>query len=250
MPVHDWTRVGAGTFHHFHGAWIFELSERLNAGLLPEGCYALGEQHGGRLIADILTLHVGDTGPSLAPGGGAVAVAQAPPQVSRTIVASPEAAARLLQRTLTIRHASTHRIIALVEIISPANKDRDSHVEDFVAKVRSALAMGIHVLIIDLLPPGVHDPAGLHEAIWEAVGDEVASPPPERPLVLASYLADQLPRAHVEFLAVGDALPEMPLFLDPDFYIPMPLESSYHKVYHGLPQFWREVIEGRRANPA
>src|SRR5207249_2952994 len=89
MPVHDWTRVGAGTVHHFHDAWIFELSERLNAGLLPDGCYALGEQHGGRVIADILTLHVGDAGPSLSPGGGAVAVAQAPPRVSRTIVASP-----------------------------------------------------------------------------------------------------------------------------------------------------------------
>jgi hypothetical protein len=110
--------------------------------------------------------------------------------------------------------------------------------------------MGIHVLIIDLLPPCVHDPAGLHEAIWESVGDAVASPPPERLLVLASYLADQLPRAHVEFLAVGDTLPEIPIFLDPDLYIPMPLESTYQKVYHGLPRFWREVIEGQRANPA
>jgi hypothetical protein len=52
------------------------------------------------------------------------------------------------------------------------------------------------------------------------------------------------------FLAVGDALPEMPLFLDPDYYIPLPLESSYQKVYHGLPRFWREVIEGQRATPA
>ena len=26
MIAHDWTRVEDGTFHHFHGAWIFELA--------------------------------------------------------------------------------------------------------------------------------------------------------------------------------------------------------------------------------
>ena len=37
MPVHDWTRVAAGTFHDFHQAWIVALSHALNAGLLPDG---------------------------------------------------------------------------------------------------------------------------------------------------------------------------------------------------------------------
>ena len=44
MPVHDWTRVDAGTFHGFHTAWITHLSEALNEGLLPPGNYALAEQ--------------------------------------------------------------------------------------------------------------------------------------------------------------------------------------------------------------
>src|ERR687884_439463 len=30
MPVHDWTRVDAGIFHHFHHAWIAEISSALN----------------------------------------------------------------------------------------------------------------------------------------------------------------------------------------------------------------------------
>jgi hypothetical protein len=34
MPVHDWTRVSAGTFHHFHQAWIVEISNSLR---LPGG---------------------------------------------------------------------------------------------------------------------------------------------------------------------------------------------------------------------
>ena len=57
MPVHDWTRVEAGIFHAFHVAWVPEIQKALNDGLLPEGYYALAEQHAGRAIADILTLH-------------------------------------------------------------------------------------------------------------------------------------------------------------------------------------------------
>jgi len=45
MPIHDWTRVSAGTFHDFHNAWITELRNALNGGLLPRGFYAQGEQH-------------------------------------------------------------------------------------------------------------------------------------------------------------------------------------------------------------
>ena len=56
MAVHDWKRVYAGAFHAFHVAWITHLSEALNDGILPPGYYALPEQHGGRLIADVLTL--------------------------------------------------------------------------------------------------------------------------------------------------------------------------------------------------
>ncbi len=58
MPIHDWTRVDAGIFHAFHLNWIAELNKALNNGLLPEGFYALPEQHAGSSIPDILTLHV------------------------------------------------------------------------------------------------------------------------------------------------------------------------------------------------
>ena len=44
MPIHDWTKVDAGIFHHFHNGWITRLSDALNDGLLPKGYYALAEQ--------------------------------------------------------------------------------------------------------------------------------------------------------------------------------------------------------------
>jgi hypothetical protein len=35
LPIHDWTRVDAGIFHHFHQGWIVALANALNAGKLP-----------------------------------------------------------------------------------------------------------------------------------------------------------------------------------------------------------------------
>src|SRR5713226_1853706 len=86
MPVHDWTRVEAGIFHAFHVAWIPEIQRALNGGLLPEGYYALAEQHAGRSIADVLTLHASPANLEplpLPPATGGTAVAEAPPRVSR-----------------------------------------------------------------------------------------------------------------------------------------------------------------------
>ncbi|MFI5378991.1 MAG: hypothetical protein ACHRHE_06830 [Tepidisphaerales bacterium] len=35
----------------------------------------------------------------------------------------------------------------------------------------------------------------------------------------------------------------MPLFLRPDRYINVPLESTYREAYAGMPAFWRDVLE-------
>jgi len=64
MPVREWTRVTAGTFHHFHNAWITELCNVLNGGVLPEDYYALGEQRSGDVSPDVLTLHADTVPPS------------------------------------------------------------------------------------------------------------------------------------------------------------------------------------------
>src|SRR4051812_32579881 len=92
MPVHDWTRVDAGTFHAFHTSWLTHLMEALNAGLLPEGYYALSEQVATRMQTDVLTLRV-PRPLSLPPGGlgnGGVAVAEAPPRARFCIRPDPQ----------------------------------------------------------------------------------------------------------------------------------------------------------------
>src|SRR5262249_45690717 len=220
MPVHDWTRVEAGMFHDFHTAWITELRNAFNGGLLPPDYYALGEQHAGRFIADVLTLHASRPNgepPPLPPADGGLAVAEAPPKVRRLLTGIETYRQR--RRTLAIRHVSGHRLIAMVEIVSPANKDRPESVDEFVGKTVEALDLGVHVLLLDLLPPGRHDPRGLHGAVWNQFAEGPYDLPVAEPLTLASYAAGPPVKAYVEHLAVGGVLPDMPLFLHSERYI-------------------------------
>lgn len=250
MPIHDWTRVSAGTFHDFHGASVIHLKESLNAGLLPKGYYAQSEQHTGRAIADILTLNTEDSGrhgTEGPPSDGGTAVLESPPRVGRKLVASPNAAYRAARRTVAVRHTSDHRVVALIEILSPANKDRPASVRAFVEKVHSVLDHGCHLLMVDLHPPGPHDPQGTHGAIWEAFDPQDYLLPRDKPFTLASYVAQPLPEAYVVHLAVGDPLPAWPLFLETDLSVDVPLAPTYEQAYRGVPEFWREVVEGRRA---
>ncbi len=106
-----------------------------------------------------------------------------------------------------------------------------------------------YVLLVDLFPPGRHDPQGMHVAIWERFDDEPYLLPPDEDLTLASYVAGPRPEAYLEHLAVGSSLPEMPLFLNPDRYVNVPLDSTYSAAYRGLPAFWRDVLEGRQPRP-
>src|SRR3954464_4229624 len=89
MPIHDWTRVPAGTWHDFHLAWTAEIRNALNDGLLPPEYYAQAEQIAGPLGPDVLALQAPESAGNghagaVASSGGGVAVAVAPPRTRLT----------------------------------------------------------------------------------------------------------------------------------------------------------------------
>jgi hypothetical protein len=254
MPVHDWNRVTAGTFHAFHLAWIAEIQRTLNRGLLPRGYYALAEQVAGEVIPDVLTLQQGSSEPEASAlreefggGGGAavLTVAETPPRVSVTATTSEAVTLAVRRRRITIHHATGDRIIALIEIVSPGNKESEPMLHGFIEKAAAALQAGYHLLILDLWPPGSFDPAGIHGALWSLIGGTTYQARRDRPLTLAAYAvrAPGLVTAYVEPLNVGAALPDMPLFLAPEHYINVPLERTYTAAWEGVPERWRRVIE-------
>lgn len=247
MPIHDWTRVTAGTWHAFHLSWISEIQLALNGGILPPEYYAQAEQIAGPFGPDVLTLQVPDTPVNgtaglSSPTGGGVAVSVAPPRMRMTAEAEMDDYA-FKRRTLVIRHSSGDQIIALLEIVSPGNKSSRHALRSFVEKAVEALYRGYHLLLIDLFPPGPRDPNGVHGAIWAEFSDSPFELPADELLTLAAYSAGPRKRAYVEPTAVGRELIDMPLFLEEDIYVNVPMESTYRAAYCGVPRRWRVVLE-------
>jgi hypothetical protein len=247
MPIHDWTRVEDGIFHDFHHAWIEEIKRALNAGLLPDDYYALAEQFASGFGPDVLTLQgsgngdLGGQGSIAAPGNG-IGLSLAPPKVKVTAETEMEFYRRK-QKVITVRHVTGDRVVAMVEIVSPGNKASRNPFRSFVEKTAELLHHGIHLLIVDILPPTPRDPQGIHRAIWEDITGQEYTAPADKPLTLAAYESALAIRAYVEPMAVGDVLTEMPLFLEPGGHVPVPLEATYQAAFNAVPKRWRRVLE-------
>ena len=78
MPIHDWTRVSAGTFHDFHQGWTIEIRNTLNSGVLPDGYYAMADQRVSGPEPDIIALRLRSPEPK-----GGLVVAETPPRIER-----------------------------------------------------------------------------------------------------------------------------------------------------------------------
>ncbi len=246
MPIHDWTCVSDGTFHDFHLAWLAAIRTALNDGLLPPAYYAQAEQIAGPLGPNVLTLQANGpsagetTGDPAEPGCLAVASAPPRPRLVGEVMMDDYVSRR---RTIIIRHTSGDRFVALAEILSPGNKGSRHALRSFVDKAIEALYRGYHLLVVDLFPPTRRDPQGIHAAIWQEISDDPFELPPGAPLTLAAYSAGSVKRAYVELTAVGRVLLEMPLFLEPDIYVNVPLEATYQAAYRGMPRRWKQVLE-------
>jgi hypothetical protein len=214
---------------------------------LPKDYYAQAEQIAGPFGPDVLTLQMPDMPDNgaadlSAPSGVGVAVSVAPPRMRLTSDAEMNDYV-LKRRTLVIRHASGDRIIALLEIVSPGNKASRHGLRSFVEKALEALYRGYHLLVIDLFPAGRRDPNGIHGEIWTEFSDEPFELPSGEPLTLAAYSAGPRKRYYVEPAAVGQQLIDMPLFLEEDIYVNVPLEATYRAAYRGVPRRWQRVLE-------
>lgn len=161
MSLHDWTRVPAGLFLDFHQSWSIRIKDTLNSGLLPEGVLALVEQRAGPKEADVLAIESGDWADA-ANRDHAVATIDRP--LTRIVRRASGADYSQRANRIVIKH-HLGRTIAVIEIISPRNEDSRVALRDFLEKTTEFLRAGIHVLVIDLLPPTSRDPDGIHKVI-------------------------------------------------------------------------------------
>ena len=234
MPMHDWTRAEGG-YHHFHGAWLYSIADYLNGGGLPPGYSALAETAVPPFVPDVVAVRT----PSASPAVGLATL----PGVQFVESAKRDTASRP-RRHLAIRHAASRRVVAIIELVSPGNKERRPNLRAFVEKVIAFLWNGIHVLVIDPFPPTPRDPHGLHAVFWRSLARRRFVPPGDKPLGAAVYVSGEEWRTFAEAFAVGDALPTMPLFLGPDTWVALPLEATYMAAWAKYPSPYRELVEG------
>lgn len=239
MPIHDWTRVQSGLFHEFHQSWSVRIKDALNGGGLPRGYYALVEQKVDGPEPDVIAVEMKKRAK---PPASAPTATLEPPKASLTAHIASDAVryARKANR-ISIRHP-LGQVVAVIEIVSPGNKDSRNSFRSFVEKAIAFLRNGIHLLIVDLFPPSVRDPQGIHKAIWDELADEPFELPAGKPLTCVSYHVDDGITAHIEPVGVGDRLPDMPLYLTPKEHILVPLESTYAATWAVCPEPIRELV--------
>jgi hypothetical protein len=239
MPIHDWARVKAGKFHDFHQDWIIEIRRTLNGGLLPPGYSAETDQQVCSREPDVVAISSNGAHPE-----GGLAVAAMPPR-ARQIAKIESEAAKYAKRAnrLSIR-LDDDTVVAIIEVMSPGNKDGQGAIDSLKAKIVEFLRMGVSVVLVDLFPPTRRDPQGIHQLIWdELTGEPFEARPADKPLTVAGYDAGGDMTAYVDPVAVGDALPDVPLFLAPGWYVSIPLEQTYARSWSLGPKSIRDLFE-------
>jgi Protein of unknown function (DUF4058) len=240
VPVHDWSRVPSGLFHHFHQDWSIEIARTLNRGRLPKGLSALVEQRAGPKESDVLAIEVRPKRRAAEEVDSDVATME--PPVTRIVRRSTKQIYASRANRIVVKH-HLGRIVAVIEIVSPGNKDSRAALRDFVEKTVEFLRKGIHVLIVDLFPPTPRDPYGIHKVIWDEIVEEDFAFPDGKDRILASYETGGERVAYIEPVAVDDELPDMPLFLTNDLHVKVPLEPAYQTTWNASPEELRVAVE-------
>jgi hypothetical protein len=214
----------------FHVNWAGAIADALNERLLPAGYFA--EEHaqiGPRVEIDVATFTEPDTSSDPGRNGGTLVLPPrtwAPPPPALVIPAAyPDRF-----EVLIFESEGGARLVAAIELISPANKDRATHRQAFAIKCASYLVQSISLMIVDIVTSGQAD---LHQEVMHLLGHgEATALPPETPLYAVAYrplVRDQAGQIEIwpAPLAVGQALPVLPLALNAETCLPLDLEATY-----------------------
>jgi len=221
----------------FHSAWTTYIMQGLNRGVLPRNYYARPTVHvGNRAQVDIGTLHDAEAA-AVDTSNGAVATAVwAPPKPPLVELAD---LADLDVFEIEVRDEDTgFDLVAAIELVSPANKDRPEHRNAFVAKCAAYLQRRIGLVVVDI----IHERReNLHASLMDLiqVGDAARNAiSAEMSAVAYRAAADDGRPARLEMwptsLQVGAALPVLPLWIGPELAVPLDLEASYAATLEGL----------------
>jgi hypothetical protein len=214
-PLRQWN-----SFHH---AWCTNMAASLNH-IMPEGYFAENNIHFG-IEVDVAGLAIAH---SVKESRSAYALPPPTQTLPVTIISD-------VVEVLVYRSLGGPTLVAAIELVSPANKDRPASRDAFVSKCASLVQQGIGLVVIDIV---TERKANLHNELLFRL-----APPEWIPIESALYTSayhlidrDGNPALETwqESLALGKPMPTMPLFIGDGEFVPVDLNATYAKTCIGL----------------
>jgi hypothetical protein len=237
MPLRDHFRPPLSdlrSWEGFHGGWPMMIVAALGR-RLPLHYVAEPQVHLGPSVEIDVATYEGDEPDSAAnvvrdDAGGVATEAWAPPTPTLAVATDLPDLDEYEVRVYDTRRG--RRLVAAVEIVSPANKDRPEHRRAFVAKCAALLQDRVCVAVVDLVTTRSSNLYGDLMALFGRDDPSLAGGPP--PLYAATCrLARQedawLLETWAHPLEIGRPLPTLPLWLAGDLAVPLELEPSYEE---------------------
>jgi hypothetical protein len=239
MPLRDHFRPPLDDMRHwegFHATWPVMIVALLRR-KLPRRYFAEPRVHSGASAEiDVTTFEregegVAAAGDGNNNGGGGVATAVwAPPRP--TLAVATDLPAQDVYEVQVYDEKRHCRLVAAVEIVSPANKDRPEHRRAFAAKCAGLLRERVSVVIVDVVTTRAPN---LYGDLLDLMGrsDPLLSPEPPPLYTAACRMTKRqdewLLETWAQPLELGRPLPTVPLWLADNLAVPLELEESYEQ---------------------
>jgi len=235
MPLRDHFRPPIATRHSWeglHGMWpatiVQELDKVLPADFTAEPRVHLGTQ----FEVDVCAYQDADSQParvaSAQDSGGVATATWAPPQP--TLAVDTELAEQYEYEVKVYDQSRGRLLVAAVEIVSPANKDRRENRRALVTKCAALLQQDVCVSIVDLVTTRNFNLYADLLALLDLSDPAcVPSPPPVYAVTCRGRKTSQATRleAWAYPLALGQPLPTLPMWLSEELVVSLELEASY-----------------------
>ena len=232
MPLRDHFHSPVNDKHRWdavHGGWPMEIVRTL-FDILPAGFVAEPQvYHGAPFEVDVSMIENDEHTPTFHDAAGGTATLTATPTLTVPVDLST-----LDEYEVRVYDTDRERtLVAAIEIVSPANKDRPETREQFIGKVLALLRQNVCVSIVDIITTRQ---ANLYAELLARLGQFDPSLGEPTPGIYAVTLYGRKPKKKRPLLdawyfplSVGQPLPTIPLWLSPQLPIQLPLETSYQE---------------------
>lgn len=234
MPLRDHFRPPVSkraSWEGFHGQWPAMIVQQLNL-VLPGGYAAEPRVHLGPYFEiDVTAFERAEPQTATTAAGDGGGVTTASWSATRPLLdIEADWPDQYEYEVLIFDQERDRRLVAAVELVSPANKDRPESRRALVTKCAALLRQGVGLALVDLVTVRRFN---LYAELLEWIGQHDPSLGEEPPPTYAASLRFQKPARRTRLqtwpypLVVGQPLPTLPLWLTADRSVPLVLEASY-----------------------